>query len=92
MNWFELSVKVGADESVPVSSPTIYWFWFSLFIYIRTTLKGRAKIFRFFFLRLVNCHNRLIRMHNTVLWVSIERCCLQNSLHFASPGQDYTAS
>ena len=24
MNWFELSVKVGADESVPVSSPTIY--------------------------------------------------------------------
>ena len=24
MNWFELSVKVGADESVPVSLPTIY--------------------------------------------------------------------
>ena len=24
MNWFELSVKVGADESVPVSSTTIY--------------------------------------------------------------------
>ena len=24
MNWFELSVKVDADESVPVSSPTIY--------------------------------------------------------------------
>ena len=26
MNWFELSVKVGADESVPVSSTTIYSF------------------------------------------------------------------
>ena len=25
MNWFELSVKVGANESVPVSLPTIYW-------------------------------------------------------------------
>ena len=25
MNWFELSVKVGADESVPVSLPTIYF-------------------------------------------------------------------
>ena len=24
MNWFELSVKVDADESVPVSLPTIY--------------------------------------------------------------------
>ena len=24
MNWFELSVKVGADESVPVSCSTIY--------------------------------------------------------------------
>ena len=24
MNWFELSVKVDADESVPVSSTTIY--------------------------------------------------------------------
>ena len=34
MNWFELSVKVDADESVPVSSTTIYlsdkrcvWDW-----------------------------------------------------------------
>ena len=26
MNWFELSVKVGADESVPVSLPTIYFY------------------------------------------------------------------
>ena len=25
MNWFELSVKVGANESVPVSLPTIYF-------------------------------------------------------------------
>ena len=25
MNWFELSVKVGANESVPVSLPTIYY-------------------------------------------------------------------
>ena len=25
MNWFELSVKVDADESVPVSLPTIYY-------------------------------------------------------------------
>ena len=26
MNWFELSVKVDANESVPVSLPTIYSF------------------------------------------------------------------
>ena len=25
MNWFELSVKVSANESVPVSLPTIYY-------------------------------------------------------------------
>ena len=26
LNWFELSVKVDADESVPVSLPTIYFY------------------------------------------------------------------
>ena len=54
MNWFELSVKVDADESVPVSLPTIYSYYIT-FILLLLIFYIQNFSFYFYFLRLFYC-------------------------------------